>query len=85
MFFKHYFLAILLMANSSVAAVVIQSSIDGGAWKKATAIYPLKGQKLTLKVAKESGATIRWYHIFHDIYKICGISCSPESLWQINA
>jgi len=69
MFFKHYFLAILLLANSSVAAVVIQSSIDDGAWKKATAIYPLKGQKLTLKVAKESGATIRWYQIFPDISK----------------
>lgn len=67
--YKHYFFVCLLLfiANTSNAAVVIQSRIDNGAWKKATAIYPLKGQTITLKVAKVSGATVRWYQIIPDI------------------
>ncbi len=83
MFKKHYLFAFLLlfMANSSIAAVVIQSRVDDGAWKKATAIYPLKGQKITLKVAKVSSATIRWYQIFPDISKMYKNANHP---WEKN-
>jgi len=72
MFIKHYFFVCLLLflGNTSNAAVVIQSSIDNGAWKKSTAIYPLKGQTVTLKMPKVSGATIRWYQIIPDISKM---------------
>jgi hypothetical protein len=68
---KHYLLAVLLFftANSSVTAVEIQSRIDDGDWKSATAIYPLMGQEITLKVAEVPGATIRWYQIFPDLSK----------------
>jgi hypothetical protein len=43
-------------ANSvkhSVPTLLIQSSINGGPWVKSTAIYPLKGQKVALKVDKK--------------------------------
>jgi len=69
MSFKHYLFAILLffIANSSVTAVEILSRIDNGNWESVNAIYPLKGQDITLKVAEVPGATIRWYQIFPDI------------------
>jgi hypothetical protein len=71
MFIKHFFVCLLfVISNTCNAAVVIQSRIDNGAWKKTTAIYPLKGQTVTLKVAKVSGAKIRWYQIIPDISKM---------------
>jgi hypothetical protein len=60
-------------ANSvkhSVPTLLIQSSINGGPWVKSTAIYPLKGQKVALKVDKISGDKIRWYQIIPDTSKI---------------
>ncbi|MHC4727798.1 MAG: hypothetical protein ACYS17_11290 [Planctomycetota bacterium] len=43
--------------------ILIQSSIDGGPWVKDTAIYPLKGRKVVLKVDRVPEAKIRWYQI----------------------
>jgi len=50
--------------------ILIQSSIDGGLWVKNSAIYPLKGQKVVLKVDRVPGAKIRWYQIIPDTSKI---------------
>jgi hypothetical protein len=50
--------------------IQIQSSIDSGPWVKGTAIYPLKGQKIVLKVDRAPEANIRWYQIVPDISKI---------------
>jgi hypothetical protein len=54
----------------SVPTLLIQSSINGGPWVKSTAIYPLKGQKVALKVDKISGGKIRWHQIIPDTSKI---------------
>ncbi len=70
MFLKLNVFLVLFMVNSSLAAVEIKSRIDKGAWIRATAIYPLKGQQITLKVNKIHKSTIRWYQIFPDISKI---------------
>ncbi|MHC4461076.1 MAG: hypothetical protein ACYS6W_02190 [Planctomycetota bacterium] len=56
----------------SVPTLLIQSSVNGGPWVKSAAIYPLKGQKVALKVDKISGGEIRWHQIIPDtsnIYK----------------
>jgi hypothetical protein len=50
--------------------IAIQSSIDNGPWVKDTAIYPLKGQKVVLKVDRLLEAKIKWYQIVPDISKI---------------
>jgi hypothetical protein len=50
--------------------IQIQSSIDGGPWTKDTAIYPLKGRKVVLKVDRIPEVKIRWYQIVPDISKI---------------
>jgi len=54
----------------SVPTLQIQSSVNGGPWVKSAAIYPLKGQKVTLKVEKISGGEIRWHQIIPDTSKI---------------
>jgi len=54
----------------SVPTLLIQSSVNGGPWVKSAAIYPLKGQKVTLKVEKISGGEIRWHQIIPDTSKI---------------
>jgi len=54
----------------SVPTLLIQSSINGGPWLKSTAIYPLKGQKVALRVDKISGGKIRWHQIIPDTSKI---------------
>jgi hypothetical protein len=54
----------------SVPTLQIQSSINGSPWVKSTAIYPLKGQKVALKVDKISGGRIRWHQIIPDTSKI---------------
>jgi hypothetical protein len=54
----------------SVPTLFIQSSINSGPWVKSTAIYPLKGQKVALKVDKLSGGKIRWHQIIPDTSKI---------------
>ena len=83
MFFRHYLYTIILffMVNSSFAAVVIQSRIDNGAWKKLRAIYPLSGQQISLKTTKVSNATIRWYQIIPDISKFYKNANHP---WEAN-
>ena len=54
----------------SVPTLLIQSSINGGRWVKSTAIYPLKGRKVVLKVDKIPGGEIRWHQIIPDTSKI---------------
>jgi len=49
--------------------ILIESSIDNGHWVKSRAIYPLKGQKIALKVDEVTGGCIRWYRIIPDISK----------------
>jgi len=50
--------------------ILIQSSIDNGPWVKDTAIYPLKGRIVVLKVDRIPEAKIKWYQIVPDISKI---------------
>jgi len=50
--------------------ILIESSIDGGRWVKKTAIYPIKGQKVALRVDEIPGANIRWFQIVPDTSKI---------------
>ncbi|MHC4643276.1 MAG: hypothetical protein ACYS32_16650, partial [Planctomycetota bacterium] len=57
-------------AKHSVPTLLIQSSINGGPWVNSMAIYPLKGQKVALKVNKISGGKIRWHQIIPDTSKI---------------
>ena len=64
------FLALLLIpsaAFSTHAGVVVQSRIDTGPWRSEAAIYPRKGQKVTLRVEAAPGSTVRWYRIYPDI------------------
>lgn len=49
--------------------IVIQSRIGADSWGKNTAIYPLKGQDVSLKVDEVPGASIRWYRILPDLSK----------------
>ena len=67
MFLKLLTGLLFLIVNSSVTALVIESSIDNGTWKTNTAISPLKGQQIALRVKNVSGASIRWYQIFPDL------------------
>lgn len=64
------------------SAIMIQSRVDNGPWVKKAAIYPLKGQTVTLKVSKISGGNIRWYQIFPDISKYYKNANHP---WEENA
>lgn len=57
------------MAAGSAATLTIKSSIDGGPWNIDSAIYPLTGRKIVLKVDHLSVATTRWYQIIPDISK----------------
>ncbi len=66
----------------SVPTLLIQSSINGGPLVKSTAIYPLKGQKVALKVDKISGGKIRWHQIIPDTSKIYKNANMP---WEENA
>lgn len=61
---------LLLFAQSSAWALAIESRIDAGKWTASPAIYPLKGQKVRLRVAGQQGSTIRWYKIVPDIGKL---------------
>jgi hypothetical protein len=62
--------AFVRSTKHSVPILLIQSSINDGPWVKSTAIYPLKGQKVALKVDKISGGKIRWYQIIPDTSKM---------------
>ncbi|MHC4336404.1 MAG: hypothetical protein ACYSTG_00425 [Planctomycetota bacterium] len=50
--------------------MVIQSRINNRPWMKKTAIYPIKGQKVALRVDEIPGANIRWFQIIPDTSKI---------------
>ncbi|MDM8561170.1 hypothetical protein [Candidatus Parabeggiatoa sp. HSG14] len=85
MYFRHFlsiYLLFFIIHNSCLAAPLIQSRIDEGAWKKQSAIYPIKGQTVTLRVTKVVGATVRWYQIVPDISKIYKNANHP---WEKNA
>lgn len=57
-------------ANHNRPTIIIQSRIGEGRWVKKDAIYPLKGQKIELKVDKIPGAKIRWFQIVPDTSRI---------------
>jgi len=66
--FKHDVIA------QTPATLVIKSLIDAGPWTADSAIYPLKGQKVTLKIDAMPGGVARWYQIVPDtskMYKNC--------------
>lgn len=75
-------ISIIFTAVNAWADIVIQSQIDKGPWVKRTAIYPLKGQTVTLRVTESLGGNIRWYQIFPDISKIYKNANHP---WEENA
>lgn len=61
-------ITILLMAGRADAVDVrIESRVAGGPWSETPAVYPLKGQKVTLRVEFISGAEIRWFRIVPDL------------------
>lgn len=60
---------------------VIKSRIDAGPWTTAAAIYPLKGQSVTLRVDQVPGAAIRWYQIVPDTSQIYKNANHP---WEPN-
>jgi hypothetical protein len=68
-------------APRASAAPIIKSRIDAGPWTTATAIYPSKGQSVTLRVDQVSGATIRWYQIVPDTSQIYKNANHP---WEAN-
>lgn len=61
--------------------LAIAARIDGGAWKNGAAIYPLKGQKVALRISRVSGGSIRWYQIVPDVSKIYKNANHP---WEPN-
>ena len=57
-------------AKLGPASVLIQSRINKASWQKHTAIYPLKKDRIVLKVDEVAGASIKWYQISADLSKI---------------
>ncbi len=51
------------------ATLTIKSSVNGSAWSSDGSIYPLKGEKVVLKVDRAPGAVTRWYQILPDLSK----------------
>jgi len=64
------FVFIISTCKDSVSSPVIQAQIDNGVWSQTKAVYPLAGQKISLKVEKVPAAHIRWYQIIPDVAKI---------------
>ena len=60
----------------------LQSSIDCGAWSDSLAIYPLKGQEVSLKVDVVNATSIRWYRIIPDTSRMYKNANFP---WEDNA
>lgn len=58
------------IALNSYSDVTIHSKIDNEPWQSKKAIYPLKGQKVLLKVKVPNGKSIRWYQIVPDISQL---------------
>ncbi len=63
-------LFLLFSTTYSYGNVVIQAKIEDGKWKTVNAIYPLKGQKVFLKVDAPEAGLIRWYQIVPDISRL---------------
>ncbi len=62
-----------VMAQSP-ATLTIKSRIDASPWTSDSAIYPIKGQKVTLKIDAIPSGTARWHQIIPDtskMYKNC--------------
>ena len=69
-------------ASPPPATLTIKFRVDAGPWKSDTAIYPLKGQRVTLKVDEIAGGIPRWYQIIPDISKIyqnCNHPWEPDA------
>jgi hypothetical protein len=73
---------LFLLLAQSAWALTIESQVAGGKWGKTPAIYPLKGEKVLLRIGKAPGAKIRWYRIVPDIGKLYH---NAEWPWNPNA
>lgn len=62
-------LLVLLLAAPAAAAPVIEASVDGEAWT-ASAVAPLAGQTVRLRVKAPPGATVRWYQLIPDLVEM---------------
>lgn len=63
------------------ATLTIKSRIGDGAWTKAKAVYPLKGQSVTLRIDPVRGGKPRWFQIVPDVskyYKNANFPWDPE-------
>jgi len=58
---------LLLPASVGKSAVAVAARIDDGPWLDGPAVYPLKGQRVKLRVAERPGCEIRWYRILPDL------------------
>jgi len=69
--------------NKGVAPTTpgIKSRIGAGPWTTATAIYPLKGQSVTMRVDQVPRAATRWYQIVPDTSQIYKNANHP---WEAN-
>ena len=56
-------------AAQSQPTILIQSSVNEAPWANHTAIYPLKQDRIVLKVDQLPAATIKWYQISADLSK----------------
>lgn len=54
-------------AKRGPATLTIQSRVDNREWSRRRAIYPLKGQRIVLKVDKVPGGKVRWLRIQPDL------------------
>jgi hypothetical protein len=64
------FFIFFLSHTDCFAAIEIQSKVNNDQWITKDSVYPLKGDKISLKVKKMPEAKIRWYQIIPDISKI---------------
>ncbi len=58
-------------ASASVPAgpptLTLEARLGDGDWIREAALYPLAGQQVSLRVAEQEGAEVRWYQIFPDL------------------
>ena len=69
-----------LFSAPASGRTVILSSVNGGPWLDAPAVYPLKGQDAALKVEKVPGASIKWRRIIPDACRIYNNANFPWAL-----
>ena len=77
------FLAIstILFIDTVHGAITIESRIGDRTWRKNSAVYPLKGQVLSLRIHRIDGAEIRWYEIMPDIDRAAASMKKRLILW----